>query len=234
MNKQFWLNVLRAVTLVLFVAGMVYSYQHFSPKLYELLKQPEHFKSFIDSLGSKRIPTFVFLQVLQVLIAPLPGEVMQFAGGYVFGTLLGTLLTLLGIFLGSIISFCIGRYFGFPLLVRFISPSRLEYWQELLQSTKGEWVVFILFLIPGMPKDIITYIAGLTPIRWYTFFPLAMLGRFPGIFVSVLIGDTVYEAKYLQATFYALLAIIVFFIAIKYRKRYLHFFKIHSHRPLKK
>jgi uncharacterized membrane protein YdjX (TVP38/TMEM64 family) len=129
-----------------------------------------------------------------VIIAPIPGELTQFAGGYVYGTLPGALLSVIGILLGSMVVFGLGRWFGLPLLKVLIPEKAFEKFGFLLNHSRTELLILVLFLIPGSPKDILTYIAGLTPVKPTHFFVSAMVARFPGILMSSYIGAHV-EAK---------------------------------------
>jgi len=195
------------------------------PQLYAIAKEPVLFRDLLLAYGALSQVVFVVLQVLQVVVAPLPGEIIQVAGGYIYGTVAGTALSLLGITLGSIIAFFITRWLGYPLLSIFIKPEKLEHFRTMLNSNRAEIAIFIIFLIPGAPKDILTFVAGITPIQPGHFLLAAMLGRFPGILVSAVIGAQLEHHQYLEAAIFSLAAAFLCLLGFMYGNRLLAFLR---------
>jgi len=105
---------------------------------------------------------FILLQALQVIISPIPGEATGILGGYLFGQWLGLLYSTIGLTLGSIGAFAIGRWLGAHYVKNLVSP---ETWNRLgfIVEAEGTILCFIIYLIPGLPKDIICYLFGLSP-----------------------------------------------------------------------
>jgi uncharacterized membrane protein YdjX (TVP38/TMEM64 family) len=157
--------------------------------------------------------------VLQIVVAAIPGEVVQIAGGYIFGTLAGTLYLMTGVVLGTLIVFYASRMLGYPLVRVFVSESRLEKFGFIINSGKSEIAVFVLFLIPGLPKDVITYVAGLTPIKPLRFIALATLGRLPALFASAFIGANLQQKDYYTVFVLSALAVVLFFAGIILKDR---------------
>jgi len=93
-----------------------------------------------------------------------------------------------GIIIGSLVAFFAARLLGFRLVKTFVSAPKLAKLLRLVSGTKSELVIFTLFLLPGLPKDVLTYIAGLTPVNPWRFLALAILGRLPALVVSCYIG----------------------------------------------
>lgn len=175
--------------------------------------------------GSWSQAAFIILQILQVVAAPLPGEIIQVAGGYVYGVLGGTMLSLTGILLGSLAAFFLCRWLGYPLLLTFIKPEKAERWRLIINTNRAEMVIFLVFLIPGAPKDILTFIAGITPIKPGNFFLAAMLGRFPGILVSAVIGAQLEHHQYFLAAILSLAAALLCLLGFLYRDRFMTFLR---------
>lgn len=196
---------------------------HFWPQVTALLHDPEIFRQHLLSYGPWSRLIFIGLQVLQVVVAFLPGEVVQVAGGYVYGVFMGTVYSLSGILLGSFINFFFSRWLGYPILQVFVSRDQLQRFDFLLNSKQAEMITFLLFLLPGAPKDVLTYIAGITPMRSGNFFLVAMLGRFPGILVSSLIGAQLERQQYLLSGLLAGLATLLFLLGFLYRERIVDF-----------
>ncbi|MEN6325379.1 MAG: TVP38/TMEM64 family protein [Syntrophomonas sp.] len=204
---------------LLFISLITYiSIKYFSD-VTQMLGNPDQFRSFLLSFGSRNILVFCALQVLQVLVAPIPGELVQVAGGYVYGMWKGTIYSMMGIYSGSIIAFYIARCLGWPLLKYFSSNDQLERLSSLLNSQKSIMGIFIIFLIPGIPKDVLSYVAGATPINFAGFFIAASLGRLPGIFMSAYIGSSVQEKHYAAAIVVTLLALLLFTLGISIQNK---------------
>lgn len=221
--------IVRIAALLLLVGLISYFSWRLMPQVTHLFKHPEQFRSLLLGFGSWSLVVFIGLQVLQVIAAPLPGELIQIAGGYVYGVLTGTLLSLLGILLGSLMAFYLARWLGYPLLQALISKEKLEHFHDLLNTNRAEVIVFVLFLVPGAPKDILTFIAGATPIPSGHFFLAAMLGRFPGILVSAFIGAQLEKHQYFLAGVLSLVAATIFLLGIIYHERLTRFLSRHYH-----
>ena len=190
-NRNLWA---KGAALVVIVAGLIYLTVMYTAPLTRFLSNANKMGDYLASFGIWGAAVFVLLQAVQVVIAPIPGEVTQFAGGFIYGTIPGTLYSMIGILVGSVVVFALGRWFGLPLLKVIMPAKSFEKFGFLLNHPKTELVIVILFLIPGSPKDILTYIAGLTPVKPLHFFVAAMVARFPGILLSSYIGAHV-EAK---------------------------------------
>jgi len=134
---------------------------------------------------------FIAAQFVQVVIFFIPGEVTQCAGGYLFGAWLGLVLSYLGITLGSLTAFALARLFEHRATDWLVARQTVRQFDRLIYGKSGFWPLFLLFVIPGIPKDLLCYIAGLTPMPVRTFLVLSTIGRFPGVFLSSLFGNGV-------------------------------------------
>ncbi len=200
--------------LILFIVVMTYLSVKFAPHITHLLKRPDRFRDLLTSYGPISIPAFIFFQIMQVVIMVIPGELVQVAGGYVYGTFFGTVYSIIGILLGSIIAFYISRILGFSLVKDFLPQKDLDRFSFLMNNPKSEMMMFILFLIPGIPKDTLVYIAGIAPIKPKLFFIISMIARFPGILASSYIGANIREKEYLPVIIVSIIACIFFLIGL--------------------
>lgn len=189
--------VLNIILLVLFVLLISLVSVKYYAQVYRLISEPEHFKTMLLSYGQASILIFILFQVLQVVIATIPGEFVQIAGGYVYGTLAGTLYSALGIMLGYLIVFSITRLIGYPLVKIFIAENKIEKLKGLIQTKKSVFLLFFLFLVPGIPKDFLVYAAGLTPIEPVKFLIIVALARFPALLGASFIGANIGQKNYL-------------------------------------
>ncbi len=174
--------------------------------------------AFIDSLGPLGAVGFVSLQVLQVVAAPVPGEVTGFIGGYLYGPVLGVVLSTIGLTIGSLIAFSLSRIFGRPFVDRFVKKETMAKYDFLLHH-KGAFLVFLLFLIPGTPKDLLCYILGLGHLTTREFLIISTVGRFGGTVLLTLGGNYIHQHQYRQ--FFVLLgvAIITVFFSMVYKDK---------------
>lgn len=179
---------LNIVALLLFIGLVVFLSVLYTPELKSLFTRRDEIKEYVEQQGFRAIVLFICLQIFQVVVAAVPGEIVQVAGGYFFGTLGGAAFLTSGLIIGSIIAFFAARLLGYRLVKTFVSQAKLDKFLGIISSTKSEMVLFILYLFPGIPKDVLTYIAGLTPINPWRFLMLATLGRMPALVVSCYIG----------------------------------------------
>ena len=206
-----WLN---SLLLILFIALMIYLTVKFAPYVTHLFKKPDEFRNLLASYGPINILVFIFFQIIQVVIAAIPGELVQLAGGYVYGTFFGTIYSTLGILLGSVIAFYISRILGFTMVKNFVAQRDLRKFTFLINSPKSEIMMFLLFLIPGIPKDALVYIAGFTPIKPKQFFIIFTIARFPGILATSFVGAHIQQRDYLPVIIVSTIACILFVIGI--------------------
>lgn len=188
------------------------------------LKDPELLKKYLLDLPVPVHLSLFILQILQVIISPIPGEVVQTAGGFLLGKYWGLLFNILGIAIGSTASFYLGRLFGQPFLIRFISEERITKFSRQMNSEKGFWGLLILFLIPGAPKDILSYVSGITPLKYWHFIIISTIGRFPGIFVTTYLGSQFALGNYKGLLILFILLAIGFILYLIFKKRILNHF----------
>ena len=151
---------------------------------------------------------FIAIQALQVIISPIPGEITGPVGGALFGTLWGLTYSTIGLTIGTLVCFWLGRTWGEPLVRPFLSE---HHWNRMnfIIEAEGAIICFVLYLIPGFPKDIISYLFGMSPMPFWVFALVSTLGRIPGTWISSYFGAHVAEQQYVYAiAFIALIAAI--------------------------
>jgi len=160
----------------------------------------------------------MLLQALQVVISPIPGELTGVIGGYVYGVNFGFLFSTLGLTLGSWIAFELASLFGRPLVEKFVAKKVLDKF-HFLTSNAGAVISFLLFIIPGFPKDYLCYILGLTGMNLSTFLVVSTLGRMPGTYLLTMQGASIGSGQYETAIVIAAISGVIVFIAYLYRSR---------------
>lgn len=167
------------------------------------------FKEKLDSFGIGGWFIMVGIQVAQVVIAFLPGEPIEILMGVLYGPWVGMLTTMVGILIGTLIIYFLAKKIGKPFIRLFVSDEDFKKFKFLNNPTKIELTTFILFFIPGTPKDVLTYIVPLTPINPKKFFLISVFARIPSIITSTLIGDSLMEGNLtLTIVVFAITAII--------------------------
>jgi len=159
---------------------------------------------------------FVAIQMGQVLLAPIPGDVTGFLGGYLFGAWEGFLLSTIGLTIGSMLNFLIGHFLGERVARRLVSCETYQKYNEMVQY-KGILVIFVFFLVPGFPKDYLCFFLGLTSLPAQVFFVLSTVGRIPGTVALSLQGASIMQSNYM--VFVAVTASYILFAVIAYMTR---------------
>jgi len=163
------------------------------------LYRDKHFlKETVASWGWMAPLVFIGIQALQVIISPIPGEITGPAGGALFGTFWGVVYSTIGLTAGTLVCFCLGRVWGEPLIRPWLSE---HHWHRMNFILEAEGVIlcFILYLIPGFPKDIISYLFGMSPMTFWVFAVVSTVGRIPGTLISSYFGASVGEQRYIYA-----------------------------------
>ena len=155
----------------------------------------EGFRDYIRYFGVWGWLVLLFLQFLQVFIALIPGELLESAAGYAFGPFAGTVICYLGVAAASSLVFLLTRRFGVRLVEIFISREKISELRFLNTERKRNALVFLLFFIPGTPKDLLTYFVGLTDMRLGQFLAISLAARIPSVISSTFGGHLLGEGK---------------------------------------
>ena len=199
------LSVLAIVIFVLLSAAVAW---FVGRPIVRFARQPELFRAWVGSLGVWGPLAYVAMVFLQVVVAIIPGEPLEIAGGYAFGAWQGTALCLAGAMLGSVAVFALVRRWGMALVEVFFPADKLQKLRFLLHSSPKRTALFwLIFTVPGTPKDLLCYFAGLTDLPWSTWLLIASVGRLPSIVTSTVGGSALGEQNYRAA-------IIAFAIAL--------------------
>lgn len=157
------------------------------------------FQKIVESNPVSGRLLYVGIQILQVFVAFIPGEVVEIAGGLAFGAIEGMLLSLLGVAIGSSIIFMLTKTLGMKFVELFVSPEKINELKFIRNGKNLEWIVFYVFLIPGTPKDLLTYVVGLTRMKLGSFLLISMLARIPSVLSSTWGGDAIMNGEYTKA-----------------------------------
>lgn len=182
----------------------------------EFANDPERFREWVDASGIWGRVLFVGMVVLQVVVAFIPGEPVELAAGYSFGFWEGSALTMAGFLLGSWLVFALVRKFGVKLVEVFFHKNKIAELGFLQNPRKAKIIAFLLMLIPGTPKDFLSYFAGLTPLTLSQWLRIVALARIPSLVTSSLTGAAAGEENYLLSGVMLAVTLIISIAGILY------------------
>src|SRR5881396_2359409 len=174
--------------------------------LVRLYQDKKFLKETVRSWGWMAPLVFIAIQALQVIISPIPGEVTGPVGGALFGVWWGVVYSTIGLTAGTLFCFWVGHRWGEPLVRAWLSEHNWNRMNFILEA-EGAIICFILYLIPGFPKDIISYLFGISPMPFWVFAVVSTIGRLPGTIISSYFGAHVAEQQYIYAI--AFMAIVI-------------------------
>lgn len=190
------------IILLIFLSFMtIYTLSNY--QIDEIIKQIKLLPYLIKVLA------MISLIALQIFLAFLPGEPLELASGYIFGSFEGTIICLIGSMIGTVIVYYLARLFQYTIIDKMFSASQIAEVQKLFSSKKSKFWLFVILLIPGSPKDIITYLVSLGDIELKHWVLLATIGRIPSIVTSTYLVGSLKEGKIILAGFIFLITIIL-------------------------
>lgn len=184
------------VSIVLFLATLVILTVTIGKNALAFVSEPETLRSWVNSHGFLGKLALTGIMALQVVIAFIPGEFVEIGAGYAYGAVEGMILCLIGAAVGSAVIYLFTKRFGIKMVEAFISREKLNSLRFLKDTQKLNLLVFILFFIPGTPKDIITYFIGLTKMKLPTFLTISTFARIPSVITSTIGGNALGMSNY--------------------------------------
>jgi uncharacterized membrane protein YdjX (TVP38/TMEM64 family) len=184
---------------------------------YGLVTDREWISAAVESCGWAAPFVFIGLQIAQVIAAPVPGEATGFIGGYIFGTLAGFVYSIIGLTIGSLINFAIGRILGERFVRRLVPKERFQRMDRVI-NRQGVIALFIMFVIPGFPKDYLCLALGLSALPVKIFALMTCVGRIPGTLLLSLQGAALYDRSYGLLSVVAAACLVLILLAYRYRE----------------
>ncbi len=212
-KKKLWLFISGSLLLIAVIVFLII----ITAPYWKALSLPENqarLQSWIAGLGFKGWILFFCLQMLQIIIAFIPGEPVQMMAGVLYGAWGGILTCLAGSVCASILVFIAVRKGGEQLVHKLFGKNKLEQFSFLRDSRRIELITLVLFLIPGMPKDLLTYLGGLTSIKMWKFISISNLARIPALAASTLLGSSASRGNMGLTLFISLAAIAAAVIGV--------------------
>ncbi len=215
-NRQRKQQIL-VITALCFVCLFVFLF--IGRPMLEFVADADAFREWVEQSGWMGRVVFLLMLVFQVVFAFIPGGVFEVAGGYAFGAAEGILLSVIGTTLGSASVFLLVKKFGMKFVLLFFSREQLDSAKFLHNKKQLYFIVFIAFIIPGTPKDLLCYAAGLTDMKLGAWLAVTTVARFPAIAVSAMGGDAIGTESYAIAiVIFAVIAAVAAVGILVYRR----------------
>ncbi len=189
-------KVFKVLAVIIFLLFMGFFTICIGKPIVEFVEDPERFKIWVDTYGIWGRIAFVLMVFVQVVVALIPGEPLEMVAGYAFGALEGTILCIIGITLGSLVVLLLVKYFGTRFVEVFFDTGKIQNLKFLKNEKRRNRLIFLLFFLPGTPKDLLTYFVGLVDIKITHFILIVSVARLPSIITSTLGGDALGLKKY--------------------------------------
>lgn len=213
-------NLIKTILILVLIIIIFGSIAYIS---WPYVSSQEKVRQIIQSFGIYAPIAFIFLHILQVLISPFPGQFIGILAGYLFGFWFGLFLVLIGLTLGGLAAFLLVRKYGRPFAEKVIKKDVLAKFDRAFEKG-GVFAIFLMFLFPFFPDDMLCFACGLTKMKVRTFLFIVIFGRMPGFVILTLAGAGIgsYDFRIILMTIVvaALLFGILIFVDLKFVKKY--------------
>ncbi|MCK6077517.1 TVP38/TMEM64 family protein [Paenibacillus silvae] len=222
--KQYSKHIVIKILLGIFVALSMGLLIYYASDIIKIMSSMDNFRAYIHSTGHWGPVMFILFQILQIVVAPIPGEIVQIAGGYIYGSALGSFYTTVGLILGSAIAFYFTRFIGRDFVSRLLQKQNMKWISFMQDERKFTAFLFIFFVVPGLPKDMLVFVAALTSISSLRFFIILLVARLPWIIASAALGSTIQTQQYTIAIIISVIAVIGFVLGYIYKDKLVNLF----------
>lgn len=212
-------NIFNIIGMLLFITICGVILIILLPKIKEYIDDPLLFKEYINDKGIKGVFIFLALQILQIVVSIIPGEFVEVAAGITYGWFFGFVLCEIGIFIGSSFIYFFSKKIGKPAVKNFVGDKHFDKLSKLDNYKNRDRIIFLIYLVPGLPKDLLSYVACFFSINYSKFMIISMVARIPSILTSTIAGSYLINGDYLEAVlifvFTGLFALVCFLLSDK-------------------
>lgn len=219
MDKKKAIAIVKFLFLIGIIVGIPAYIYFFHKNLIMKLSNLEQIKVYFENNKASMSVIYIFLQALQIIISVIPGQWLQIGAGFFYGVGISYILSIIGALIGSVVTYFIADKLGKDALYVFFKKEQIDELIEKLNSKRALIIIFLIFLIPGVPKDLCNYVAGISNIKLKPFLVVSLLGRSPGMLGSILIGKHLYTKSYIGAIIVGVVATVFFILGVVYRKK---------------
>lgn len=216
--------IAKLVLLIVILVGIPLYIFFFHHDLIERFSDIREIERGLAEYKTESIFIYIGAQLLQIIICIIPGQELQFAAGYMYGFWLGYAFSLIGAALGTIVTYYLARLLGHDAMHMIFGEEKMNSVVEQIRGKKGIIIIFLIYLIPGVPKDLCNYAAGLSEIRLDRFLIVSLIGRSPGMMGSLLIGNQLVNGQYTSAIIIGIVAVVLCVLGLIFRKKVMELF----------
>ena len=213
------LSLIKLGLLILIIIVIPFYIYFVHPELLSRVSSIDKVRQLFSDYGNSAVFLYILAQVTQIVICIIPGQWLQIGAGIAWGFWIGYLLSFLGALIGSIITYYLADWLGRDAMHVFFGEEQVEHYTELFNSKKALIIVFLVYLIPGLPKDLCSYVAGISKMKAKPFIIISLIGRTPGMMGSLLFGQQLGEGGYIGAVIICIIAILLFALGIIFHKK---------------
>jgi uncharacterized membrane protein YdjX (TVP38/TMEM64 family) len=195
-KKKRVLAVLKILTLFLIIVALPLIVYFTHPEIVHYFRDREALTAYLKSNLVGGAIVYVVLQIMQIIISFIPGQIIQVAGGYIFGLGFCLALTAVGTIVGEFVAFKLAGVLGRDFVFMIAGEERAKSFIKGMSSRRGFVAIILIYLLPGIPKDVFTYVAGLTDLKVLPFLVVSTLSRLPGVVGTIFMGHFVAEKNY--------------------------------------
>ncbi len=211
--------ILKLLLLLVIAIGIPLAIYLLAPDLLSRFRSMDQVNAFLERYKTASIFIYIGLQVVQIIISIIPGQPIQFAAGYMYSFWPGFLFSMIGIGLGTVATFYLARFLGKDAMHIFFGEEKINHFVSILNSKKVYVILFVLFVIPGFPKDLITYAAGVSEIRIRAFLFLSLVGRTPALMATIMMGSMFHNEGYFGMIVLGLAAVLIFIACVIFKNK---------------
>ena len=219
-DKKRIVTIIKFALLLAFIIGVpLIMYLYYRDTLFNSDWLLNDLPAMLEENKRNSLIVILGLQILQVIICIIPGQPIQFTVSYLFGIVVGYLISIVGALIGTAIAFYIAKFLGKDVLEIFFNEDQIRNYQDKLSSGRGLTIVLLIYLIPGLPKDLLGYVAGISDMDIGLFLFVSTIGRTPPMLASLAFGYFVRQENYVAVAILSVICVIVLIVCLIYRKK---------------
>lgn len=213
------ITLIKLALLILVIVGLPLYIILYHSEFISQFKSLEAVNAYLEKYKTASVLVYIGIQIMQIIICVIPGQAMQFAAGYVYTFWFGYLYSIIGTAIGTIITFYLSRFLGKDAIHLIFDERKVAKFIEKLNSKRAFILVFVIFLIPGLPKDLFTYAAGVSEMKLKAFLIISLVGRTPAMMSSIMIGSMFNKGSYIGIGVLAVVMTILFIWGAKHHEK---------------
>lgn len=221
--------IIHAILIALLIGGMIYACIYLWPYFVKL-KDPveqEKFREWITNLGIGGVFVLLGIQIIQILIPVIPGQIVEALSGVMFGPYFGTFICIVGVVITTIIVYGLIRVLGKPFVDLFVSKKSTQKWKFLENAERVEAIFMFLFLLPAMPKDILIFIAAIVGVKLKNILIVSAIARIPSILLVAYCGDFLIQGNTKYTLIMIAINLGISFVGLIFNKKIITWLQTH-------